>query len=305
MATGYRSTMRIAVVGQIARDLVLVVPEVPGSGGRASVLERREMLGGKGANIARGTRQLGATAAVVGVVGDDREGRLLVERLDADGVATAAVVCRQGVRTALLVDVVCDGEYRYLEDVPGPTLLTVQDVRAASAMLGGADAVIVQLQQPADAALAAARAANGLVVLDGAPDGRAAELLAAADVVRADHREAEALTGRSITGTDAAVRAGRELLARGPSVAALEVPGEANVLTWDGDSAVIPLTDEDVVDTTGGGDAFVAALTVALVRGDDPGDAGRLATAAAGRAVGHPGGRTDLTGLALGARQLR
>ncbi|MCC8248957.1 PfkB family carbohydrate kinase [Saccharothrix luteola] len=297
--------MRIAVVGQIARDLVLVVPEVPGSGGRASVLERREMLGGKGANIARGTRQLGATAAVVGVVGDDREGRLLVERLDADGVATAAVVCRQGVRTALLVDVVCDGEYRYLEDVPGPTLLTVQDVRAASAMLGGADAVIVQLQQPADAALAAARAANGLVVLDGAPDGRAAELLAAADVVRADHREAEALTGRSITGTDAAVRAGRELLARGPSVAALEVPGEANVLTWDGDSAVIPLTDEDVVDTTGGGDAFVAALTVALVRGDDPGDAGRLATAAAGRAVGHPGGRTDLTGLALGARQLR
>ncbi|MEU4762024.1 PfkB family carbohydrate kinase [Actinosynnema sp. NPDC023794] len=295
--------MRIAVVGQIARDLVLVVPEVPGSGARASVLERREMLGGKGANIARGTRQLGATAAVVGVVGDDREGRLLVERLDADGVATAAVVCRQGVRTALLVDVVCDGAYRYLEDVPGPTLLTAEDVRAASAMLGGADAVIVQLQQPADAALAAARAANGLVVLDGAPGGRAAELLAAADVVRADHREAEALTGRSITGTDAAVRAGRELLARGPSVVALEVPGEANVLTWDGNSAVIPLTEEDVVDTTGGGDAFVAALTVALVRGDDPGDAGRLATAAAGRAVGHPGGRTDLTGLALGARQ--
>ena len=303
MATGYRSTMRIAVVGQIARDLVLVVPEVPGSGGRADVLERREMLGGKGANIARGTRQLGATAAVVGVVGDDREGRLLVERLGADGVATAAVVCREGARTALIVDVVCDGGYRYLEDVPGPMLLTADDVRAAAATLGGADAVVVQLQQPADAALAAVRAANGLVVLDGAPDGRAAELLAGADVVRADHREAELLTGHSITGTDAAVRAGRELLARGPSVVALEVPGEANVLTWGEGAAVIPLTEEEVVDTTGGGDAFVAALTVALLRGDDPEDAGRLATAAAGRAVGHPGGRTDLTGLSLGARQ--
>ncbi|MEV8437727.1 PfkB family carbohydrate kinase [Actinosynnema sp. NPDC051121] len=304
MATGYRSTMRIAVVGQIARDLVLVVPEVPGSGARATVLERREMLGGKGANIARGTRQLGATAALVGVVGDDREGRLLVERLDADGVATAAVVCRRGARTALIVDVVCDGAYRYLEDVPEAVLVTADDVRAASATVAGADAVVVQLQQPADAALAAVRAASGLVVLDGAPDGREAELLAAADVVRADHREAEALTGRSITGADAAVRAGRELLARGPSVVALEVPGEANVLTWAGDSAVIPLTDEEVVDTTGGGDAFVAALTVALTRGDDPEDAGRLATAAAGRAVRHPGGRTDLTGLSLGARQL-
>ncbi|XVS66883.1 PfkB family carbohydrate kinase [Actinosynnema sp. CA-299493] len=296
--------MRIAVVGQIARDLVLVVPEVPGPGARAEVLERREMLGGKGANIARGTRQLGATAALVGVVGDDREGRLLVERLDADGVATSAVVCRSGVRTALIVDVVCDGGYRYLEDVPGPTLVTADDVRAAASTLAGADAVVVQLQQPAEAALAAVRAATGLVVLDGAPDGRAAELLAAADVVRADHREAEVLTGRSITGADAAVRAGRELLARGPSVVALEVPGEANVLTWGEGSAVIPLTDEEVVDTTGGGDAFVAALTVALVRGDDPEQAGRLATAAAGRAVGHPGGRTDLDGLALGARQL-
>ena len=305
MPAGYRLTMRIAVVGQIARDLVLVVPEVPGSGGRADVLERPEILGGKGSNIARGTRQLGATVALVGVVGDDPEGRLLVERLDADGVATTAVVCREGTRSALIVDLVCDGGYRYLEDVPDATLVTPHDVRAASATLSGADAVIVQLQQPADAALAAVRAASGLVVLDGAPDGREAELLAAADAVRADHREAELLTARAITGADAAVRAGRELLARGPSVVALEVPGEANVVTWGEGSAVIPLTDEDVVDTTGGGDAFVAAFTVALVRGDDPEEAGRLATAAAGRAVGHPGGRTDLAGLPLGARQLR
>ncbi|WP_158843595.1 PfkB family carbohydrate kinase [Saccharothrix deserti] len=289
--------MRIAVVGQIARDLVLVVPEVPGSGGSAEVRERREVLGGKGANIARGTRQLGATAALIGVVGDDREGRLLVEQLGADGVATTAVVRREATRTALIVDVVCDGEYRYLEDIPGPTLVTVEDVQAASALLAGADAVIVQLQQPAETALAAVRAAGGLVVLDGAPGGRQAELLAAADVVRADHREAEALTGRRITDVEAAVKAGRELLARGPSVVALAVPGEANVVAWDNGSAVIPLTAAEVADTTGGGDAFVAALTVALVRGDHPEDAGRLATTAAGRAVRHPGGRTDLTGL--------
>ncbi|WP_447007042.1 PfkB family carbohydrate kinase [Saccharothrix isguenensis] len=290
--------MRIAVVGQIARDLVLTVSEVPGSGASAEVLERREMLGGKGANIARDARQLGATAAVVGVVGDDREGRLLVERLGADGVATAAVVRREATRTALIVDVVCGGEYRYLQDIPHRTLVTPEDVRAASPMLAGADAVVVQLEQPSNAALAAVRAAGGLVVLDGAPDGHQAELLAAADVVRADHREAEALAGRRISGADATVEAGRELLARGPSVVALEVPGEANVVAWGDDAAVVPLTGEEVVDTTGGGDAFVAALTMALLRGDAPDVAARFATAAAGRAVRHPGGRTDLTGLA-------
>lgn len=34
------------VVGQVARDLVLVVDEVPGPGGTAPARERREMLGG-------------------------------------------------------------------------------------------------------------------------------------------------------------------------------------------------------------------------------------------------------------------
>jgi ribokinase len=202
--------------------------------------------------------------------------------------------------------VVCDGTYRYLEDVPGPTLVTADDVRAASALLAGADAVIVQLEQPGAAALTAVRAARGLVVLDGAPDSHRAELLAAADVVRADHREAEALTGRRITDPESAVRAGRALLGQGPSVVALEVSGEGNVVAWHDtvggadnqtDAALVPLTGEDVVDTTGGGDAFVAALTVALVRGDHPEDATRLATAAAGRAVRHPGGRTELVGL--------
>jgi ribokinase len=40
------------VLGQIARDLVLRVDEVPGPGESAPVRSRREMLGGKGANQA-------------------------------------------------------------------------------------------------------------------------------------------------------------------------------------------------------------------------------------------------------------
>ena len=50
-----------------------------------------------------------------------------------------------------------------------------------------------------------------------------------------------------------------------------------------------------MVDTTGSGDAFVAGLTWALVRGADRVRAGQLATAAAGLTVGHPGGRPTLT----------
>ncbi|GGU38796.1 PfkB family carbohydrate kinase [Lentzea flava] len=283
----------IVVVGQIARDLVLVVDEVPGPGGAAPVRERREMLGGKGANIAVGLAQLGAAVRLVGVVGDDDVGERLIARAAADGIETSSVVRRQGCATGLIVNVVADG-WRYLEDLPDGVLLRESDVDAD--VVARAGAVVVQLQQPPEVAVKAARAATGRVVLDGSPERLRDELLACADVVRADHREAELLAGRKITGADDAVRAAREVMERGPGFVAFAVDGVGNVFVWDSGELVVPLGDVEVVDTTGGGDAFVAALTFALGRGDDPARAARLAVQASGDTVTRPGGRPDLTG---------
>ena len=65
---------------------------------------------------------------------------------------------------------------------------------------------------------------------------------------------------------------------------------------------MVQLTDKKVVDTTGAGDALVAALTVALLRGEAPPGAARIAVAAAGAAVGHPGGRPQLDDTTLRTR---
>jgi ribokinase len=284
----------IVVMGQIARDLVLVVDEVPGPGGTAPVRQRREMLGGKGANIAVGLAQLGAPVRLVGVVGDDAVGERLLARAAADGIGTEAVVRRAGRATGLIVNLVSDG-WRYLEDLPDELLLTESDV--SEDVFAQAGAVVLQLQQPPEVALRAARAARGRVVLDGAPRRLRDELLACADVVRADHREAELLSGRKITGADDALRAAREVMARGPGFAAFAVDDVGNVFTWGDGELVVPLGDVGVVDTTGGGDAFVAALTFALCRGDGPEEAAGLAVRASGDTVTRPGGRPDLHGL--------
>jgi ribokinase len=143
--------------------------------------------------------------------------------------------------------------------------------------------------------LEAARAARGLVVLDGAQEEAAEELLACANVLRADHREAELLTGRKITTTDDALAAARAV--EGPGFVAFAVNGEGNVFVWDGGELVLPLGDAEVVDTTGGGDAFVAALTYALTNGATPDEAARLAVKASGDTVTRPGGRPELNRL--------
>ena len=290
----------VVVVGQIARDLVLVVDEVPGPGGSIDVDQRRELLGGKGANIAVGLAQLGMPVAVVGVVGDDLVGEELLAQCERDHLDTTAVLRRTGTESALMVDVVtADGQWRYLESVPAGALLIPGDIEAASVLLSAASTVVLQLQQPADAVLAALDQLDPdcRVILDGAPEDAATRdrIVAAGSVLRLDAQEAELLAGHPIRDEAAARTVAAGLLNRGLDLVVIAVGTDGNLMAWPEGAGMLPLIEPNaVVDTTGGGDGFVAALTWALDRGDDQVRAGQLATAAAGLVVQHPGGRPAL-----------
>jgi ribokinase len=67
-----------------------------------------------------------------------------------------------------------------------------------------------------------------------------------------------------------------------------------DVFVWRNGARVCPHGDARVVDTTGAGDAFTAALTAVLVRGGGPEEAAEHADAAAADSVGHLGGRPHL-----------
>lgn len=291
--------MSVVVVGQIGRDLVLRTDGFPDAGGSAGVTERLERLGGKGANQAVGLVQLGEPTALVAVAGDDPAGDLVLRQAAADGIDVGAV-CRRG-QTALLVDVVDTASQRRLfEHIPDTALLTADDVRRAAALFARTDTVSVQLQQPSAAVLAAARLGRehgALVVLDGVAEPEVRdELLALADVVRADAKEARLLAGEPIESADAARDLGARLLTRGPRLVALEVDGVGDLVMWpDGSRLLAFSADAPVVDRTGAGDAFVAGLIAALRRGANPEQAGEAASAAARSVVGRLGGRPDLS----------
>ena len=288
--------MTVVVVGQVARDLVLCIAAVPDAGGSVPVEERREVLGGKGANQAVGLAQLGLPVALVGVVGNDADGTAVLGQAAQDGIDTGAVV-RRGT-TALLVDVVDhDGARRLLEHVPPESLLTVGDVRAAAQLLSTADTVLLQLQQPAAALVEALRLTppGARVVLDGGtddPDLRRA-LLGRAQVVRADAAEAAQLIGAQVSTVADASDAARALLDDGPEIVALTVPGAGDVVVWRDVEVLLPLAGE-VVDPTGAGDAFVVGLTAALRAGRVAPGAAQVAAATSRSTVGRLGGRPDL-----------
>ncbi|MCM4083234.1 PfkB family carbohydrate kinase [Paractinoplanes hotanensis] len=274
-------TPTAAVVGQLARDLVLTVDQLPEPGSSGVAGSRHEQLGGKGANQAVALAQLGVRPSLIAVAGDDMIGDVLLAQARRDGIDVRSVIRRPGALTGLIVEILePGGRYRYVEHLPPPVLLGEDDVLRARQVIEGTDAVLVQLQQPEAATLAAARIgheAGKLVVLDGEIKDKS--LLVYADVVRADEAEAAGLD--------------EDVLDHGPKLLAL-ARKDGNLFVWRGGRVTIPLDDAEVVDTTGGGDAFVAALTAALLAGASYEEAAQRATAASAATVTHVSGRPEL-----------
>ncbi|MGH3644859.1 MAG: PfkB family carbohydrate kinase [Mycobacterium sp.] len=292
--------MGVVVVGQVGRDLALRTARFPAEGGTEPVIERLERLGGKGANQAVGLAQLGVPVSLVGVVGHDTAGTAVADEAALDGIDVADVIQRGS--TALLVTLVDrQARRRLFEDVPRSALLTAEDIGRAAVAIDSADTVSIQLQQPADAVLAAAsraRRAGARVITDGVVGPESVdELLASVDVLRADAKEAELLAGEPLRSVTEALELAKRLLEAHPELVALAIPEVGDLLVWSGDSHLYPVSKTPTVDRTGAGDAFMAGLVTALRDGASPVDAGDLATRAAAATVTHLGGRPDLAHL--------
>jgi ribokinase len=149
--------------------------------------------------------------------------------------------------------------------------------------------LVIDLEIPpaiVSSALRAARVAGLIVVVDPAPPERLdGDLLPFADHLTPDHREAETLTGITVDGDDAALRAARDLHDRGAGAVYVKLSDGGCAVVSEQGEALVRAPRVDAVDKTGAGDAFAGGLAWALLRGDAPIDAAVTAVAASTCAV--------------------
>jgi ribokinase len=264
---------RVVVLGSLNVDLVTRVERHPSPGETVLGDGLARLAGGKGANQAVATAATGASVVMVGAVGDDDGGSAYLSRLRSLGVDVSAVDVRpeEPTGTALIV-VSADGENAIVV-IPGANAT----VSWGSLELTADDVLLTQLEIPLETVAAGVRAAasaGARVVLNTAPYADLpAELLDLADPVVATEHEASQLgqPPRSLLVT----RGGD-----GATWGSIEVPAD-------------PVPAEEVVDTTGAGDAFCGALAAALAAGQDDESALRAAVTAGGAAVRHDGAQPD------------
>jgi sugar/nucleoside kinase (ribokinase family) len=266
----------IACFGSLNLDLTLPVPRLPAVDETLAARDLLRFRGGKGHNQATAAARLarpGTAVAMVGTVGGDPAGDLLVDGLAADGVDVRFVGRGPaGVPTGTAVCLVGDDGTGAIVIVAGANATVSPALAdAAAEALGAADVLLLQGEVPVEASVRAAelvRAGGGRVVVNPAPvpagaGPGAGALAAAADVLVVNRVEAAALG-----------------VGPGPGVVVTLGAGGARV-----GGTHLPAFPATAVDPTGAGDAFAGALAVALAEGASLADAARFGAAAGACAV--------------------
>jgi ribokinase len=270
---------RVIVLGSLNIDLVTHVERHPRPGETVLGEGLRRLAGGKGANQAVAAAAAGAGAAMLGCVGDDEGGAAYLLRLRERGVDVSGVRTVPGGTTGHALIAVDDAGENSIIVIPGANALVPPDPGLVAGIEAG-DVLLVQLEVPVRTVAVVARAAHGAgarVVLNIAPYAAVPQdVVAFADPVIANEHEAALLA-------DSDAVAGSLLVTFGAAGAA-----------WGGmNEPGLSVPAEEVVDTTGAGDAFCGALAAALADGAGREAAMSAALAAGARAVRHTGAQPD------------
>jgi ribokinase len=302
-------TGKVIVVGSVNVDLTIAgLAELPRPGATVvgGTFERSQ--GGKGANQAAAAARLGAATSLVGVVGPDDLGAEALEDLRSRGVDVSFVSRGEDPTGVALIVVDGAGENLIAVASGANHELSGELVTDALARLALEGDVVVAVLEVPDEAVAAAAAASersgATFVLNPAPARRLdARLLSRCDWIVPNQNEAELLGGPE------------ELVAGGAGTVIVTRGGDgADLYGPDGARLHQPPFEVEVVDTTGAGDAFTAALAWALSEGAAPpralalaAAAGALSTRAAGARGSLPDGAevTALAGVDLAAARRR
>lgn len=267
----------LTVIGSVNLDFVARGPALPAPGETVTGATLARYPGGKGANQALAAQRLGADVRLVAAVGEDGMAEDALALLRKGGVDLSSVQAVRDVATGVaLIAVAPDGENQIIVASGANAALTPDHIPTIDTV-----AALSVLEVPVDTVLAASAQCKGFFAVNLAPALPVPDaLLARADLLITNEGEASAY-GERLHAGDGLVAItygarGAVLLRRGELVAEAKPP------------------QVEPVDTTGAGDTFSAALTLALCEGMAPDAALAFANAAGAAATLKQGAQPSL-----------
>jgi sugar/nucleoside kinase (ribokinase family) len=287
--------------GQPYLDIVFTgLPRVP-TAGEEVVADGLGILPGGSLTAAIVLHRMGYDVVYEAQLGRDFASRFLLEEMEKEGLSTEAVTIVDDGRACVTVAYNHGGDrsfltYSHPSPPPDPTLVDKYEPRAVLVDgLRNGQAVIDTLRRAKK--IGSLRLAD---VQDTAPtlaEEQTRTLLSEIDVINLNEREALQLTGLSD------LEEALDVLGSLSPTIVLKKGGHGSMARWPFGRAELPAIPTDVLDLTGCGDNFFAALTAGLLEGLVVGECLAWGNCAGHLAAQAPGGTTarydksDLTQL--------
>ncbi|WP_404331800.1 ribokinase [Mesobacillus maritimus] len=271
---------KLVVIGSSSMDLVVTADKRPEKGETLLGQSFKTVPGGKGANQAVAASRLGAEVYMIGCVGEDEFGKIILDNFKKNGVHTNYVKPVTHIETGTAHITLAEGDNSIIVVEGANRYVTPEYIETALDVILSADMVLIQQEIPEETVEYVAQICHEKgtpLLLNPAP---------ARPVSQAVIEKATYITPNE---TEAGVLfSGEE-----PSEAMKKFPnkvfiteGKKGVRFHDGVKEVlVPSYPVEAVDTTGAGDTFNGAIAVALSEGKSLQDSLAFANRAASLSV--------------------
>lgn len=289
----------IVVIGSLNMDMIMRTARLPIGGETLYGDDFVIQPGGKGANQAVACARLGAPVAMIGRVGDDYFGPLLIQGLAQDDVDVSHIHITPGVHSGTAIVIVENTGQNRILIAPGANHhLDREDIDNARELIQGAALLVLQLESPIatiSRAIELAREANVPILLNPAPaTPLPQDIWQQVDWLVPNESEAAALSGVTVSDLYFAMTAGRRLHEKGAAHVLVTLGGQGVAIIDDGGARHLPAHSVVPVDTTAAGDTFIGALAVGLWEGMNLDDAAALGQTASALSVTRKGSQRSI-----------
>ncbi len=261
----------VVVVGSLNVDHVLKVKELPLKG-ETIISESYDLHeGGKGANQAVAIGRLGMDVCMIGKIGKDVYGEMLLESLTRSNVRIESVIVDKKLRTGIALITVDRKGNNTILLYPGANWgLKINDILKNKKMIKECDIVVLQQEIPKDVisfTIDIAKELKKTVILNFAPAlGLSKDSIKKVDFLILNELEISKLTG--IKCNERNIEEPITWLKRFFKNNIIVTLGEYGsvCMTSCGDYYRIPSISVNSVDSTGAGDAFIGGFVYGLVQ---------------------------------------
>ncbi|XP_068665277.1 ribokinase [Aristolochia californica] len=280
----------LVVVGSANADIYVEITRLPKEGETISAKSGQTLAGGKGANQAACGGKLSYPTYFVGQVGADAHGKLISEALQDRGVCLDHLKVLSNVPTGhAVVMLQADGQNSIII-VGGanmncwPQSLSEDDLE----VVRKAGVLLLQREIPDSVNIQVAKAAKDAgvpVIMDaGGMEGDIpGELLMFVDILSPNESELSRLTGMPTATIEQINQATEKCHEMGVKQVLVKLGDKGSALFVEGEEPILQpiISAPKVLDTTGAGDTFTSAFSVALVEGKSKKECLQFAAAAA------------------------